>query len=319
MCIRCYCRRKRSDLYSSAGLRFSSVVASCAMQARLTSIEDSGIALNLNTRPAPRSDEAQHLDAIVVAGDERKLEYFPIRVADFEKAWVIRAPKVVSSNTRCRRIDSLSPPSIMAATQSMRPLAICSRCLKSQTTISLPIRSFSAKSSLHQAAATAQASTPAPLVPTPDLDPNKVSTVSEEQRLIKHRQIYPIGSRRRRAALSSMKDAIPFEQLPYQCFQEARNVLAQDREEKMAQIAKMRKRIANVEAMDAAAAGGEPHKQHRLFSMRRELENLKILADINDPMVKKRFEDGLGMVSLSDLNDCLLGVYCMLIKFAQET
>lgn len=98
-----------------------------------------------------------------------------------------------------------------------------------------------------------------------------------------------------------MKDAVPFEQLPYQCFQEARNVLSEDREEKIAQISKMRKRIANLEATDAAAAGGEPHKQHRLFSMRNELENLKILADINDPMVKKRFEDGLGMFTVSCL------------------
>ena len=30
--------------------------------------------------------------------------------------------------------------------------------------------------------------------------------------------------------------------------------------------------------------------------MRRELERLKVLADINDPMVKKRFEDGDGML-----------------------
>jgi large subunit ribosomal protein L35 len=183
-----------------------------------------------------------------------------------------------------------------AASQSMRPLAICSRCLKSQKTISLPLRTITTSARFHQAApAPAASSSPAPLVPTAELDPNLVATVSEEKRLIKHRNLYPVGSRRRRAALSSGKDNIPFEQLPYQCFQEARNVLAQDREEKMQAIAKMRKRIAHVEGLDAAAAGGEPHKQHRLFSMRKELENLKILADINDPMVKKRFEDGLGM------------------------
>jgi large subunit ribosomal protein L35 len=98
--------------------------------------------------------------------------------------------------------------------------------------------------------------------------------------------------------LSSGQDDIPFEQLPYQCFQEARNVLARDREEKVQAITRMRKRIAHVEGLDAASAGGEPHKQHRLSSMRRELENLKILADINDPMVKKRFEDGLGKISM---------------------
>jgi large subunit ribosomal protein L35 len=45
---------------------------------------------------------------------------------------------------------------------------------------------------------------------------------------------------------------------------------------------------------DPAVSGGEANKQRRLSSMRRELERLKILADINDPMVKKRFEDGDG-------------------------
>lgn len=67
---------------------------------------------------------------------------------------------------------------------------------------------------------------------------------------------------------------------------------------------KMRNRIAHVEGQDAASAGGEPHKQHRLRSMRRELENLKILADINDPMVKKRFEDGLGTLLRRPLMLC---------------
>jgi large subunit ribosomal protein L35 len=32
--------------------------------------------------------------------------------------------------------------------------------------------------------------------------------------------------------------------------------------------------------------------------MRRYLERLKILADINDPMIKKRFEDAEGKSSL---------------------
>jgi large subunit ribosomal protein L35 len=183
-----------------------------------------------------------------------------------------------------------------AATQSLRPLARCSRCLKSQNSFTLPLRSFSTALPLH-AAAQAQTSNTAPmapLVPLDQLDPNTVATVSEEQRLIKHRKEHPIGSRRRRAALSYMKDAIPFEQLPYQCFQEARKLLADDREEKIRDIAKMRTRIANLQTQDAAVSGGEPAKQHRLNSMRRELEKLKILADSNDPMVKKRFEDGMG-------------------------
>jgi large subunit ribosomal protein L35 len=39
----------------------------------------------------------------------------------------------------------------------------------------------------------------------------------------------------------------------------------------------------------------EAHKEKRLNDMRRTLEGLKIQADINDPMVKKKFEDGKGM------------------------
>ena len=42
--------------------------------------------------------------------------------------------------------------------------------------------------------------------------------------------------------------------------------------------------------------GGERQKQIRLDSMSRHLEKLKILADINDPLIKKRFEDGEGML-----------------------
>jgi len=103
----------------------------------------------------------------------------------------------------------------------------------------------------------------------------------------------PVGSRRRRAALKTSAN-IPFEQLPYQTFQEARKVLQADRAEKLELIAKERVRIANLIAQDPAISGGERNKQNRLDSMRRHLEWLKIQADINDPMIKKRFEDGQG-------------------------
>jgi len=105
--------------------------------------------------------------------------------------------------------------------------------------------------------------------------------------------IMPVGSRRRRAALKTSAN-IPFEQLPYQTFQEARKVLQADRAEKLELIAKERVRIANLIAQDPAISGGERNKQNRLDSMRRHLEWLKIQADINDPMIKKRFEDGQG-------------------------
>ena len=105
----------------------------------------------------------------------------------------------------------------------------------------------------------------------------------------------PIGSRRRRIALKDTGN-VPFEQLPYQCFQEARKVLLADREEKLKQIETERARIARLREQDAEVSGGERRKQNRLRSMSITLEKLKILADINDPAVKRRFEDGLGKI-----------------------
>jgi len=106
----------------------------------------------------------------------------------------------------------------------------------------------------------------------------------------------PIGSRRRRAAIKTLGDnSIPFTQLPYQCFQEARKVLAEDREEKIKTIELFRSRIVRLMEADPTVCGGEENKQKRLDSMRRKLEQYKIFADINDPLVKKKFEDGHGM------------------------
>ncbi|KAH6640851.1 phosphatidylethanolamine-binding protein [Chaetomium tenue] len=103
-----------------------------------------------------------------------------------------------------------------------------------------------------------------------------------------------LGSRRRRAALATT-GTIPFEQLPYQCFQEARKILAQDREEKVAKIVAETAKIKRLEAADASTfRGGEAYKQKRLASLRTHVEELKVLADINDPLVKRRFEDGQG-------------------------
>lgn len=102
-----------------------------------------------------------------------------------------------------------------------------------------------------------------------------------------------LGSRRRRIALQGTS-GIPFNQLPYQCFQEARKILIEDRELKLKQIQTERARIARLQATTPRDAGEEAYKQKRLRSMQTTLERLKILADINDPMVKKRFEDGLG-------------------------
>jgi len=123
-----------------------------------------------------------------------------------------------------------------------------------------------------------------------------VTSIKGEKALMKS-GVLPVGSRRRRAAVKS-SDNIPFEQLPYQCFQEALKVLKADREEKLALIKTERLRISNLEARDPADVyGGEKAKLRSLGGMRKHLEWLKIQADINDPLIKKRFEDGEGMVA----------------------
>ncbi|EER38806.1 ribosomal protein YmL35 [Histoplasma capsulatum var. duboisii H88] len=123
-------------------------------------------------------------------------------------------------------------------------------------------------------------------------NPALVTSPRLERRLVRAGN-HPIGSRRRRAALQDSPN-IPFELLPYQCFQEARKVLFEDREEKLKQIETERGRIARLRAADPSTVGGELRKNNRLRSMEKHLEHLKILADINDPVIKKRFEDGLG-------------------------
>lgn len=133
----------------------------------------------------------------------------------------------------------------------------------------------------------------------PQWNPEIVTSRKGEKNLFEH-GIMPIGSRRRRAAIGSSQN-IPFEQLPYQTFQEARAVLQADREKKIKEIELERSRIERLEAKDAELLGGEKQKQNKLDSMRRHLEHLKILADINDPMIKKRFEDGEGMLKLNKM------------------
>ena len=146
-----------------------------------------------------------------------------------------------------------------------------------------------------ESAVQATSSSASPLSPPPILDPNTVSTRREERTLFRTQGLLPIGSRRRRALYSP--DNVPFEQMPYECFQEARKVLHEDRESKLAQIAEMRKRIAHWQNVPAADCGGEYAKKGKLVRMQKYLEELKILADINDPLIRKRFEDGEGMKS----------------------
>ncbi|KAL1872309.1 hypothetical protein VTK73DRAFT_1619 [Phialemonium thermophilum] len=168
-------------------------------------------------------------------------------------------------------------------------------------------RDLEVGSTTDSASQSAQPPPPPPPLPSPStsgkpkdpdwdqrkLDPNTTTLRWAERRLIKA-GTPPIGSRRRRVAIRTSQN-IPFEQLPYQCFQEARKILNEDRQEKLAKIVEQNEKIQRLEETDASAfRGGEAFKQRRLESMRRYVEQLKILADINDPLVKRRFEDGLG-------------------------
>jgi large subunit ribosomal protein L35 len=141
-----------------------------------------------------------------------------------------------------------------------------------------------------KAAAAAAEATPTPS--TQDLDPNTVGP--EFEATLMKSGVFPIGSRRRRLAIRTM-DNVPFEQLPYQAFQEARKILAADREQKVTKIKVDSEKLSKLMATDASEfKGGQQSKDAKILGLRRQVERLKILADINDPVVKKRFEDGLG-------------------------
>lgn len=89
---------------------------------------------------------------------------------------------------------------------------------------------------------------------------------------------------------------IPFEQLPYQAFQEARKVLQADRREKLAGIAETAAKLRQLELMRGAETTKmTPRKlEIKTRSLSAHLDELVILADINDPGVKRRHEDGMG-------------------------
>ncbi|KAI0199399.1 phosphatidylethanolamine-binding protein [Astrocystis sublimbata] len=123
------------------------------------------------------------------------------------------------------------------------------------------------------------------------MDPNTTTAHWAERKLMRT-GTPPVGSRRRRAALRTSQN-ISFDQLPYQCFQEARQILQQDRQEKLVALAKEIDKIKRIEATPADQFQGGQHKKDlRLASLRKYLHELKILVDINDPVVKRRFEDG---------------------------
>lgn len=133
------------------------------------------------------------------------------------------------------------------------------------------------------------------------LDPNITTLPWAEKKLIK-KGINPIGSRRRRAAVRQTLN-IPFEQLPYHCFQEARKLLAEDRAQKLEDIRKTYQKLKTLETQSADTyRGGEEYKSKKMRSLRKHLEYLKVQADMNDPAVKRKFEDGFGMFNATIRN-----------------
>jgi large subunit ribosomal protein L35 len=214
-----------------------------------------------------------------------------------------------------------------SVTPSIRQFSTCLRCVRQLSSTNGTPRRFLSSSAVAREEVQTQPSTAAPPAPPPSddttltapgtteaipdymqkwgtLDPQTVENKKQERRLLRREHVQPVGDRRRRAVLrrSGLKKAveIPFEQLPYQCFQEARKVLMEDRQEKMKDIERQQLRIKNLMEQDPAVSGGAMAKEHRLRSMRKFLNELVILADINDPMVKRKFEDGEGMAY-----DCL--------------
>jgi large subunit ribosomal protein L35 len=125
------------------------------------------------------------------------------------------------------------------------------------------------------------------------LDPRTVHTFKQIKQLKKYRRLLPIGSRRRRLAIASTEN-VPFSQLPYQCFQEARKVLADHRQEILNKIAAQQDRVATQLKREHDTPDKERAMRNRIAAMEAKIKELKIDADIHDPMIKKTFEDGHG-------------------------
>lgn len=152
------------------------------------------------------------------------------------------------------------------------------------------LRCFSTSQTLRtpEAASTdASPATPGPL----DLDPSTVSPQFEQQ-LMRSGKL-PVGSRRRRAALRTSPN-VPFEQLPYQAFQEARKILAADREQKLASLKTTIEKMSALRVQEPADAKAKDLQANQLKSLQKYADKLVIMADINDPLVKMRSEDGTG-------------------------
>jgi large subunit ribosomal protein L35 len=200
-------------------------------------------------------------------------------------------------------------------TPSMRQFSTCLRCVRQAPAANgAQHRLLSSSAAAREEVQTQPAASSTPQPPPPQstsdaaakeipeymqkwgtLDPEMVENKKQERRLLRREGIQPVGSRRRRAALRMSvvrkTEEIPFEQLPYQCFQEARKFLQEDRQEKLKEIKTQQARIQAAEASKAS----EQSKRDSIARMKKHLNQLIIEADINDPIVKRKFEDGQGV------------------------
>ncbi|KAK3079708.1 hypothetical protein LTS18_004093, partial [Coniosporium uncinatum] len=146
--------------------------------------------------------------------------------------------------------------------RSSRPLTLCLRCSRQYGSNSTALRAFStttSKPSPEDVSSVQQTSSnPPPPLPSAKEDDipkrgDTRTTILGTVGSLKGKSI-ALGSRRLRAARATIgQDSLPFEQLPFQCFQEARQVLAKDRQEKLEKINQQRERIQRLSAQDVTA------------------------------------------------------------------
>lgn len=191
-------------------------------------------------------------------------------------------------------LDQIHRKSLDQATRTMstimntyRSITACPNCYRAPRQVYLQTRKATTSA--------VETSSQSPSSPPFSLEPHTVDSARLERKLLREKSLTPIGSRRKRALLRQ-GEGVPFHQQPYQCFQEARQYLVADRARKIDAINVQRERLAKMRSK-ALASTEDQTLQRSIKSMESNLENLKILADINDPMVKKRFEDGKGQSS----------------------
>lgn len=120
-----------------------------------------------------------------------------------------------------------------------------------------------------------------------EVAPATVETLKEDPEIVNDLATIEL-EKEVKAGRAQGKRVRTLEDMPFQTYQLALEVIRQDREEKLEAIALQRRRIESVTKCDPDG----PEKEKRLKTLRDHLEYLKIQADINSPRVKYNFENG---------------------------